>query len=196
EEKNAPILFASDDTKPLYASDLKGNYQEKNQFTARTAIDVLNKTSSFTVSEEQVQNGLLHVTKNTGLKGRWQQLNDSPLTICDTAHNQQGLTAVIDQLLAIPHEQLHFILGFVDDKEVDIILELFPKEATYTFCEPPIKRAMEADAVLAVAKKKGLNGTVIMDVNKALKQVVEKVHPNDVVYVGGSTFVVAEIENL
>jgi dihydrofolate synthase / folylpolyglutamate synthase len=140
--------------------------------------------------------GLDKVIELTGLKGRWQTLNDSPLTICDTAHNEAGIKNIVCQIKNTPHKKLHFIFGTVNDKDTNKILGLLPKEAHYYFCQAKIPRALDASALAALAQKYSLKCTVIPDVNEAIKAAVSKAGPEDLIFIGGSNFVVAEIEGL
>jgi len=150
----------------------------------------------FPIGEEAVEKGLANTIRLTGLKGRWQKLNDKPLTYCDTGHNKEAFQYILEQISEQEFEQLHFVLGVVSDKEVDALLKLFPKSAHYTFCEPDIPRAMPAETLAEKARQAGIVGEVVPDVNQAIKTVLKKAGKNDFIFVGGSTFVVAEIENL
>src|SRR5690606_16948742 len=124
EEKEAPIYFASDLIDQIYLSDLIGDYQFHNKKTVQQTIAVLNAQNEFEVSDENLKNGLLNVSKNTGLQGRWHQLGENPKIICDTAHNKHGLTVVINQIQKEDFETLHIVLGVVNDKDLDSILPL------------------------------------------------------------------------
>lgn len=145
------------------------------------------------ISKETIQAGLKKVIVNTGLAGRWQILNHSPKIICDTAHNRDGLTFVMKQLSAISCDQLHIVLGFVDDKNLDIILPLFPKNATYYFCKPYVDRGLDEDKLKQKASKYTLVGKTYSSVNEAYNKSLTVATKNDVIFVGGSTFVVAEV---
>src|SRR5690606_15651689 len=146
--------------------------------------------------EEVVKRGLCRIIANTGLKGRWQKLQERPLVFCDTGHNAEGIKMVVEQLRATPHQRLFFILGMSNDKDVAPVLSLLPREASYTFCEAKLPRAMSAESLQAQAEEFGLRGSVVADVNVALKQVLKEAGEDDLVFVGGSTFVVAELDNL
>ena len=189
EAENASIHFASD-APHTFKTDLLGHYQQKNLRTAVAAIKLL---QGFDVSEESMKNGLLHVVKNTNLKGRWQVLQERPKVICDTAHNKEGLEMVLDQLKREEFKKLHIVLGVVSDKKLDLILPLFPDTASYYFCKPDIPRGLSADTLQEKATKFNLIGKKYASVKGALKSALLNANQQDIIYVGGSTFVVAEI---
>jgi len=193
EENNAPIYFASDLIDQIYLSDLIGDYQFHNKKTVQQTISILNNETNFKISVEQLKEGLLHVVKNTGLQGRWQQLGESPKIICDTAHNKHGLSVVMNQLKNEKYEKLHIVLGVVNDKDLDSILPLFPKEAQYYFCNPDSSRALPAETLKNVAEKFSLIGEKYDSVEIAFAEAKKNASENDFIYVGGSTFVVAEL---
>lgn len=193
EENNAPISFASDLIDQIYLSDLIGDYQFHNKKTVQQTISILNNETDFKISIEQLKEGLLHVVKNTGLQGRWQQLGENPKIICDTAHNKHGLTVVMNQLKNEKYEKLHIVLGVVNDKDLDSILPLFPKEAIYYFCNPDSSRALPAETLQSEAKKHDLIGEKYDSVAIAFAEAKKNALENDFIYVGGSTFVVAEL---
>lgn len=192
KQEQSPIVFAEDVSTPKLELDLLGDYQLKNSQTAYTALSVLKKMG-WNISKETIQAGLKKVIVNTGLAGRWQILNHSPKIICDTAHNRDGLTFVMKQLSAISCDQLHIVLGFVDDKNLDIILPLFPKNATYYFCKPYVDRGLDEDKLKQKASKYTLVGKTYSSVNEAYNKSLTVATKNDVIFVGGSTFVVAEV---
>lgn len=192
-ESNAEIFFASELITEIYPSALLGNYQEKNIRTVLQTIKVLNERTKYLVTGEQLKNGLLNVIKNTGLQGRWQILNQAPLTVCDTAHNIDGLTIVINQILTQEFDQLHIVLGFVNDKNIDAILEIVPKSAKYYFCSPNNLRGLDAKILQQKAACFGINGNVYVSVTKAYEAAKAAASGNDFIYIGGSNFVVAEI---
>ncbi|KOY86835.1 hypothetical protein AD998_12395 [bacterium 336/3] len=217
-QENAPIYFAEDFYRTLnhsieqnilnitiqnienqenkmIKSGLLGNYQLKNVLGILKTVDVLNE-KRILISEENLQNGLKNVIKNTNLKGRWQILQQHPLVIADTAHNTNGIEEVVEQILQTPHQQLHFVLGFMKDKDVDKILSLYPPEAYFYFCKPNLPRAMDLSVLEAKAEKLKIKYTIIEDVNKALEHALGQSDENDLILIGGSTFVVAEIKNL
>ena len=193
KENNSEIFFASDLVPATYPSDLLGDYQEKNKKTVLQTIKVLNEKDKYTISEETIRNGFLNVIKNTGLKGRWQILNQSPYTVCDTAHNIDGLTIVVNQILKHDFDTLHIVLGFVNDKNIDAILRILPKTAIYYFCKPNNLRGLDETILQSKAIAFGLKGNVFNSVTKAYDEAVKSAIDNDFVYVGGSNFVVAEI---
>jgi dihydrofolate synthase/folylpolyglutamate synthase len=193
KEKNSEIYFASDIINQDYASDLIGDYQIHNKKTVVQTIQIINSKSSFTVSEKNIQSGFLHVVKNTGLLGRWQQLGQSPKIICDTAHNKNGLEIVINQIRKEKLDKLHFVLGFVNDKDLEEILPLFPKNGIYYFCKPSIPRGLDAEKLKEKASEFGLIGEVYNSVSEGYGKAVQQATPTDFIYIGGSTFVVAEI---
>jgi dihydrofolate synthase/folylpolyglutamate synthase len=174
---------------------LTGNYQLKNIPGVLTVINVL-RGKDFMIPDYAIIEGLDKVVELTGLKGRWQTLCANPLVICDTAHNEAGIETIVDQIKHTPHKNLHFVFGTVNDKDTDKILDLLPKEAHYYFCQAKIPRALEASALTTLAQKYSLKGTAIPDVNEAIKMAMSKAGPDDLVFIGGSNFVVAEIENL
>ena len=192
KQEQSPIVFAEEISTPKLELDLLGDYQLKNSQTAYIALSVL-KQMGWNISKETIQAGLKKVIVNTGLAGRWQILNHSPKIICDTAHNRDGLTFVMKQLSAISCNQLHIVLGFVDDKNLDIILPLFPKNATYYFCKPNVDRGLDEDKLKQKASKYTLVGQTYSSVNEAYNKSLTVATKNDVIFVGGSTFVVAEV---
>ena len=188
-KESAPIYFASD-ASGNYISDLLGDYQIQNSKTAVAAIKIL---KGYQVSKENIKNGLLNVVKNTNLKGRWQVLQEHPKVICDTAHNKEGLAIVLNQLKKQPFKKLHIVLGVVADKKLETILPLFPSSADYYFCKPAISRGLSEAILEANAKKFNLLGKKYSSVKLALKSALLNANQEDIIYVGGSTFVVAEI---
>jgi len=191
-KNNATIYFASDLITANYPTSLKGNYQKNNVKTAVQTIKILNELG-YHISEEQLKKGLLKVVENTNLKGRWQILNNKPKVICDTAHNTEGLHYVLDQLKNEKHNKLHVVLGVVSDKNLDTILPLFPKKAIYYFCKPDIQRGLDTETLKNKAFKFDLIGNSYSSVEEAYKIAKKNASNNDLIYIGGSTFVVAEI---
>ena len=190
---NAKLYYASDLVNEDYPSDLLGDYQRQNKKTVVQAIRVLQKQNEFIISQDNIKTGLLRVVPNTGLLGRWQQLQSEPKVICDTAHNRHGLEVVLKQLLKQDFATLHIVLGVVNDKDLDDVLPLFPKNAIYYFCKPNLPRGLEAEILKDAALHYGLNGEVYPSVIAAYESALSKAGKNDFIYVGGSTFVVAEI---
>ncbi len=217
-EMNAPITFADQDLKISdikpsvnYSSHLNlninsgnkeylhelvcpltGNYQMKNVITSLRAIQKL-KEIGYSVSENDIREGYKNVIKNTGFQGRWQVLRKKPLTICDTAHNQDGLREVVDQFGTLNFKKLHFVLGLVNDKKTDTILDLLPRKAIYYFCRANIPRGLDADELQKQCLKAGLKGNSYKSVKQAYSKALEKAEEEDLVFIGGSTFVVAEV---
>ncbi|MEO8255238.1 MAG: bifunctional folylpolyglutamate synthase/dihydrofolate synthase, partial [Flavobacterium sp.] len=142
---------------------------------------------------DSIKSGLLHVVKNTGLLGRWQQLDQNPKIICDTAHNKNGLEIVLKQIQKETFDHLHIVLGVVNDKELDEVLPLFPKNATYYFCKPNIPRGLDAVLLQEKAFQFSLIGNTYESVEIAYNKAQINSAPTDFIYIGGSTFVVAEL---
>ena len=189
---NSNLTIAEVDIKKDYKTDLLGNYQQNNLKTAVQAINII-KTRGFSISESNIEDGLLNVVKNTSLLGRWQLLMINPRVICDSAHNKEGLTYVLEQLLEEKYEKLHIVLGVVDDKKLETILNLFPETAEYYFCRPNIPRGLDAKILQEKAANFNLNGDLYTSVNEALNIAKIKANSDDLIFVGGSTFVVAEV---
>ena len=192
-ETNSEIYFASDLVSENFPSDLVGPYQISNKKTALQTLRILNSQKEFEVSEAAIKTGFLNVVKNTGLQGRWQQLNSAPKVICDTAHNKHGLEIVLNQLQKESFDILHFVLGVVNDKDLDEILPLFPKNAIYYFCKPNIPRGLDAAVLAKKALEFGLHGKVYNSVSEAYENAFQSATTTDFIYIGGSTFVVGEI---
>lgn len=191
--ENAPIYFASDEKFADYPSDLKGDYQEKNKSGVLRSIEIL-RNLDLKISEKAVRNGLNNVVKNTGLKGRWQILQENPKVICDTAHNKEGLEIVLAQLKREKANNYLFVLGFVKEKNLEEILAIFPKTANYFFCKPEIPRGMEVKELKDKGNEVGLKGQMYPSVRAAYQAALARASEGDVIYVGGSTFVVAEMD--
>ncbi|PJJ10789.1 dihydrofolate synthase/folylpolyglutamate synthase [Flavobacterium sp. 1] len=193
KENKAEIYFASDLISETYPSDLIGDYQEHNKKTVIQTFKILNEQTNFKVSDKNIQLGLLKVVKNTGLLGRWQQLGENPKVICDTAHNKNGLEIVLKQIQKETFENLHIVLGVVNDKELGEVLPLFPKNATYYFCRPNIPRGLDAAMLQEKAQQFALNGNTYSSVTEAYSKAQNNSTKEDFIYIGGSTFVVAEL---
>ena len=190
QECNSEIIFASDEVKEEYNTDLLGSYQKHN---TKTAVAALGKVEGFVIKPNHIVNGLLNVKNNTGLRGRWEVLSEKPKVICDTAHNKEGLTYVLKQLEKENYDNLHVVLGVVSDKDLDEILPLFPKSATYYFSKPNIPRGLSFEILKNKSKKHGLLGNSYDSVLSAYDEAVRNSSPADLVFVGGSTFTVAEV---
>ena len=191
KEMNAPIIFANHIETSL-TTDLQGTYQEKN-IKGVIAVTELLIHQGWDITPENITQGLLHVVHNTNLKGRWQTLGSYPTIVCDTGHNVGGLTYVMEQLKKQTYTHLHIVVGFVKEKDVNGVLELFPKEATYYFCSPAIARGLNVDTLKEIATAKGLQGERYSSVAEALNAAKAQALPTDFIFVGGSTFVVAEV---
>ncbi len=193
KETQSEIYFASDLIEETYPSALIGDYQVQNKKTVLQTIKVLQEQKEFTITEDAIKNGFLNIIKNTQLQGRWQQLGEHPKIVCDTAHNSHGLKIVLNQLKKEIFDQLHIVLGAVNDKNLGEILPLFPKNARYYFCKPDIPRGLDADFLKQEAAEHHLYGETYLSVSNAYEAARRNAKANDFIYVGGSTFVVAEI---
>ncbi len=191
--ENAPIYFASDENFQNYPCDLQGDYQKKNKAGVLKSVEIL-RNLNLKISEADVLKGLENVVKNTGLKGRWQVLREDPKVICDTAHNKEGLEIVLAQLKRENAENYLFVLGFVKEKNLDEVLALFPKKALYFFCKPDIPRGMDENELQKKALELGLIGQIYPSVETAYRAAIKVATKKDVIFVGGSTFVVAEMD--
>lgn len=193
KQENAQIYFASDLIQETYPSALIGDYQIHNKKTVLQTIKILQEVSDFKISEEYCKNGFLNVIEKTHLQGRWQVLQEHPKVICDNAHNKDGLKIVLNQLKKEQFSKLHIVLGVVNDKDLNEILPLFPKNAIYYFSKPNNFRGLDPMILQQKAKDFGLNGEVYNSVVIAYEKALQDAASDDVIYVGGSTFVVAEI---
>ncbi|UZH54278.1 bifunctional folylpolyglutamate synthase/dihydrofolate synthase [Salinimicrobium tongyeongense] len=192
EAKIAPLYLAEDFCGRSYTSDLKGQYQKWNIRTVSMALDVL-KDLGWELGEEAAEKGLKNVIFNTGLRGRWEVLQEAPRVICDTAHNKEGLVYAMKQLQEEKFENLHLVIGVVNDKDLASVLPIFPKSAKYYFSRPDVPRGLAAEELQKTAAKNGLFGKVFSSVTEAYEAALQEASAKDVVYVGGSTFTVAEI---
>lgn len=216
EENNSPVLFADKTFSCILESNtspnelreysvseissgrklegvtvLGGDYQKKNIQAVLTAFKMLN--DDFPVSEANIIDGIKKVIMNTGLQGRWQMLGKKPLTLCDTGHNKEGLEYVLDQLNRTPKNRLHIIIGFVNDKDLGSVLPLFPHDALYYFTRAAVPRALNEVTLKRTAEEYGLHGECFSDVKTALETARKRALDSDVIFIGGSTFVVAEV---
>ncbi|MCB0409071.1 MAG: bifunctional folylpolyglutamate synthase/dihydrofolate synthase [Flavobacteriales bacterium] len=191
-ETDTDYYFADQFNCKEYESDLKGIYQKKNKKTVVQAIHIL-KEKGWNVTEEAIENGFQNVIKNTGLLGRWQTINQTPLTICDTGHNESGVKEIVSQLTQMSYKKLHFVFGAVNDKSIDNVVVLLPKDASYYLCQANIPRALDIESLYEIFKKFKLNVQKFNSVHSALKAAQQNAESQDLVFVGGSTFVVAEI---
>ncbi len=172
--------------------DLTGYYQKKNLFTVLRAIDLLNE-QGYKIEESQIYKGLENVVSNTGLNGRWQILSYNPTIVCDTGHNLEGMTLVLDQIKQTPYDRLHMVFGVVDDKNIEKLLRILPEDAKYYFTKADIPRSLDENILREKAKGAGLNGKSFEKVDQALKNAKKNAGVNDLIFIGGSTFVVAEV---
>jgi dihydrofolate synthase/folylpolyglutamate synthase len=189
-QKKAGIVYADEEIKELYETDLLGEYQGKNIKGVVACLDELN---GFKITKKAISKGLLKVVKNTGLLGRWQILGKNPTVVCDTAHNKEGLSLTLEQVQSQKYNKLHIVLGLVNDKDPDAVLAILPKKAEYYFVCPNVPRGLDAEQLRLNAEYYNLLGDSFSSVSKGLKRAISKAKKDDFVYVGGSTFVVAEI---
>ena len=175
-----------------YLLDLAGRYQEKNLTTTLEAIKHL-KNLNIDISETSIQKGLENIIANTNFAGRWQQLSSNPLIICDTGHNEEGILNIINQLKNTEYNHLHFILGMVNDKNIEKVLSLLPQEATYYFTRASIPRALDQENLKSLANNYNLKGSTYKSVAIALENAKLNYNKGDLIFIGGSTFVVAEV---
>jgi dihydrofolate synthase/folylpolyglutamate synthase len=198
DEVGAPITFAEESPLqfPFWGSDFKpaltGLCQEKNTRTILTSVRLL-RESGIEISEKAIERGFAEVCTMTGLMGRWQILSKKPLTICDTAHNVGGLEYIFRHLASIPHQRLHLVIGMVSDKDVNTVLTLVPKDAICYFTQASVNRAMPAKELTRRANAVGMQGTTYTNVASAYDTALSNASANDIIYIGGSTFVVADL---
>lgn len=201
--ENAPILFAQDfDVTRLENSEtcdvdmeLKGSYQERNKKTILTALHILRQ--KLAISDEAIREGFAHVCELTGLRGRWEKLNDAPLTICDTGHNLAGWNYLAPQINAVKAETKHIVFGMVDDKDVAHVLQLLKEmlenRVKYYWTQPSTKRAIPVEKLSELALKLGLHGSLYHSVKEAYNAALKNAGKDDFVFVGGSSYVVADL---
>ncbi|MCF2491324.1 folylpolyglutamate synthase/dihydrofolate synthase family protein [Dyadobacter sp. CY347] len=175
--------------------DLTGSYQLKNIGGVIAAIETLRK-QGWALPDAHVREALSSVTKITGLKGRWQKLGENPDVYCDTGHNTAGLASALEQFESIATEVQRFVVGFVGDKDISSMLQLFPSDGVFYFCQPSNMRALDANELVTLASSYGLEGRAFLNVNDALAAAISESDSHDTIYVGGSTFVVADINDL
>ena len=193
--EKAPVVFAEErmnNDYPGLKTELQGLYQLKNTRTILTALPLL-KEAGYHIDERNVRNGFARVCELTGLMGRWQKLQESPTLICDTGHNVGGITYIVEQLKQQTYRQLHIIIGMVNDKDISGVLALLPKDAVYYFTKASVKRALPEEELCRLAAKAGLQGNCYPDVPAAVTAAQEKSHPEDFIFVGGSSFIVADL---
>jgi dihydrofolate synthase / folylpolyglutamate synthase len=203
EAKNVMISFAQKNNATLIdaglitpeqtpETSLQGLYQNENKRTAFSALKELQHRYPI-ITDDHIKHGFWNVVSNTSLLGRWQTLGQSPLMIADVAHNKDGIEFVTQQLQQIKYNKLHFVLGMVSDKDISAVLELLPKEALYYFCKANIPRGMDASLLARLASEFGLLGEVHASVNAAFTHAQKNASPDDLIFVGGSVFTVAEV---
>ena len=189
-QKNSKIVFADQLEWDNYKTDLLGAYQTKN---IKGVVATLCELKNFEVKSEHIKKGLLNCVGNTGILGRWQILGENPKIVCDSAHNKEGLQIVLKQIEDSKSQRVHFVLGFVNDKNLEEVLSLFPEQAEYYFVKPNIPRGLEAEELWNMALDFGLKGEIFKTVENGLEVALSEAGPDDFVYIGGSTFVVAEV---
>ncbi|MUP41731.1 bifunctional folylpolyglutamate synthase/dihydrofolate synthase [Gramella aestuarii] len=192
QEQNAEIYFAEESTFPVYHTDLRGHYQKKNIKAVLQSLQVLSDLG-WKIPEEAIINGLNNVKLHTGLQGRWDVLREKPKVICDTAHNAEGLKIVIAQLKKEHFENLHIVLGVVNDKDLTGVLPLFPKDARFYFAKPDVPRGLDANLLKEEASRFGLEGKAYSSVHEAFLAAEEDSLDEDLIFIGGSNFTVAEV---
>jgi dihydrofolate synthase/folylpolyglutamate synthase len=191
-EAGSFAVFAQDFELPDYASDLHGPYQFRNRQCVLHAIRLLQERG-IKIDEEAIQSGLQHVCRNTGLRGRWQWVQDKPAVLMDVAHNEAGIRVVMEEVARMDFRELHIVWGMMAEKDIGSILILLPKNARYYFCSPALPRALATGKLVEEAGKAGLVGNSYESVSKAYEAALGQAGENDMVLVTGSTFVVAEV---
>jgi dihydrofolate synthase/folylpolyglutamate synthase len=191
-KNNSKIYFADQIIKAKYSTDLLGDYQKINIKGVLKTIKILQQ-KKYKISDLNIKDGLLNVVKNTGLKGRWQILHTKPKIICDTAHNKEGLSITMTQLQKEQFNNLHIVFGVVNDKDLSQIFSLLPKKATFYFCKPDVPRGLDQNILRDQFLGEGFVGESYLSVKEAVDKAISRASDDDVIYIGGSTFVVAEI---
>jgi dihydrofolate synthase/folylpolyglutamate synthase len=189
---NSKIYFADQVWSSEINCQLKGSYQKKNTKTARVALGCI-KGMGYNITDKHIETGFNKVIENTGLRGRWQVISRNPLSIADTAHNREGLKLVMDQLMQLEFEKLHIVFGAVKDKNLDAIIPILPINATYYFCKPNVVRGLDTDELRDKFLAFNIHGQIYSSVRQAFDTAKRQASSNDLIFVGGSTFVVAEI---
>lgn len=189
---NLQVLNKRNEEKTELNTDLGGKYQEKNIVTLLQSIEVLNNIG-IKIQRENIVNGLKRIKEHTGLRGRWEELEYNPLIICDTAHNAEGISMIMQQLNGLPRKKLHIVWGMVSDKNHGKILKLLPAEAEYYFTKADIPRSMNEKILFELAREYGLNGKSYKESSVALESARKNALPEDVIFIGGSSFLVGEI---
>lgn len=210
EEKNAQLIFAQDKFSAIAQDSqnekfiinnmainmsLRGDYQKNNLTTLIATLETL-RENNLAISDKAIVDGIAKVTENMQFAGRWHKLLDTPLTICDTGHNEDGVRFVTNQLSKAKYDKLYIIIGFMADKEVDKILGMFSKEAHYLFATASNPRSMTGEELQRHAEKFGLKGEYFISVDEAYQEALKVATDNDMIFVGGSTFIVADLLHL
>ena len=190
--KSSEIVFADDFIYDNYDCDLQGIYQKKNIKTVLKASEILQQ-NDYKINDVHIKTGLNNVSNNTGLKGRWDIIQNNPMIICDTAHNMAALKEVISQLIRLEYSKLYFIVGFSDDKDLDKISKIFPENSEYYFVKPKVDRGKDSQEVKQIFESNNRIGITQNSVNEAINQIKKTSSKDDVIFIGGSTFVVSEI---
>ena len=190
--KGSEIVFADDFIYDNYDCDLQGIYQKKNIKTVLKASEILQQ-NDYKINDIHIKNGLNRVSINTGLKGRWDIIQNNPMIICDTAHNIAALKEVISQLIRLEYSKLYFIVGFSDDKDLDKISKIFPENSEYYFVKPKVDRGKDSQQVKQIFESNNRIGITQNSVNEAINLIKKTSSKDDVIFIGGSTFVVSEI---
>lgn len=188
----SPLYYADQDYRYLPSSDLVGDYQKENIATILKATNILQSLNIY-ISDKHILEGLNNVIPNTNFIGRWQKLQDEPLTITDAAHNITGLSTIFQQIQTMEYRQLHIVLGLIDKKEVEAIIDLLPINAYYYIAAPNNDRALKVEALLSKMKEKELLVQAFSSISEALDIAQETAHLKDFIFVGGSSYVVAEV---
>lgn len=191
QTENGLLLYKSDKIKDLYG-ELNGLYQVKNTNTILNAVYKLIELG-YNIDETNIKNGFRNVCHLTGLMGRWQKLEENPTIICDTGHNIGGMKYIVEQLSRMKYDKLHIIIGMVNDKDINGVISLLPKNAKYYFTQASVKRALPAEQVKEIANNYGLKGEAYSSVEKALTIAKNNAKENDLIFIGGSTFIVADL---
>ncbi|MFW6268012.1 MAG: bifunctional folylpolyglutamate synthase/dihydrofolate synthase [Marinilabiliaceae bacterium] len=185
------VTVKSDRVTETFALPLTGSAQQENLRTVLGAVRQLHNMG-YTISDAAVHHGIEKVVEQTGLKGRWQKIADHPLMICDTAHNADGLCQVVRQIESGKYHQVHIVWGMVNDKDVKEVLDLLPGDALYYFTQASIPRALDPVEILRAAREIGLKGEIYPDVKRAVEAAKKNASNNDLIFIGGSTFIVSE----
>ena len=191
-ENNSEISFADNFKTKEYDCDLKGEYQSKNIVTVQHAITKI-QSMGYKINDMSIEKGLSHIVKNTSLMGRWQVIQTNPLVVCDTGHNEAALNELVAQIISSDHSEYHFILGFSNDKNIEKISKIFPKDGSYYFVKPNVGRGMDANEVKKIFFLNNRIGKSFNSSKEALSEAHKYAKQNDFVFIGGSTFVVSEV---